>query len=259
MIWLKNHEALPAREEAGGSLPADCDMKYKAVIFDLFGTLIPSFSLQEYREKVRQMAAVLEVDPEEFWRQWTTTFRESLIGTFSSQEDRIIHIGRELGSRPDIARVKEAEQIIFKYEEETMLPRPEAPGVLAELKSMELKIGLISDCSPEAPLLWKGTSLAPYFDSTIFSCLAGMQKPDPGIYRLATEQLGVEARDCLYVGDGSSTELTGASRAGMHAVQIRVPGEDDPDVYRVNKEGWQGTIITSLKEVLDLVRPDKNR
>jgi len=34
-------------------------------------------------------------------------------------------------------------------------------------------------------------------------------KPDPHIYGLATEQLNVKPRDCLYVADGIGGELAG--------------------------------------------------
>ena len=51
--------------------------------------------------------------------------------------------------------------------------------------------------------------------------------------------------ECLYVGDGGSTELQGATVAGMRAVQIR-PG--DTFVYP-----WDGEVITSLREVPGLL------
>ena len=63
------------------------------------------------------------------------------------------------------------------------------------------------------------------FDATVFSCDVGVSKPDPRIYEIACEQLEVEPADCLFVGDGANDELPGAERAGMTAVQLRAPGE----------------------------------
>ena len=51
-------------------------MKYKAVIFDLFGTLIPNFSEKEYRRIIDHMASVLSAPPEPFWELWSATFRK---------------------------------------------------------------------------------------------------------------------------------------------------------------------------------------
>jgi len=92
-------------------------------------------------------------------------------------------------------------------------------------------------------------------DVAIFSCVAGMKKPDPRIYRLATTQLAVEPENCLYIGDGSSKELTGAAEVGMHPVLIRDPDEDSSEVHRVDAEAeeWDGPVIASLSETLTLL------
>jgi putative hydrolase of the HAD superfamily len=225
-------------------------MKFKAIIFDLFGTLVPSFSESEYREKVKQIAAILGAPPTKFWQLWSETFYESVTGVIPGLEAKIITICNRLGMNIERSKLKEATDMLFNYTAQNMLPRPEAEEVLSELKSRGHKIGLITDCGGETPILWMETSLAKFFDITVFSCSAGMKKPDPRIYQLATKELGVEANDCLYVGDGSSMELTGASRVGMQVVQLRAPGEDHPDVYRVDKEDWKGDVITSLNELL---------
>jgi putative hydrolase of the HAD superfamily len=84
--------------------------------------------------------------------------------------------------------------------------------------------------------------------------MVSLKKPDPRIYRLACENLGVTPEQVLYVGDGSSNELTGATVVGMHPVQIQDPGET-ADTHFVDKEqDWTGPVITSLSEVLDIVQ-----
>ncbi len=79
-----------------------------------------------------------------------------------------------------------------------------------------------------------------------------MKKPDPRIYRIATDQLGVEPETCLYIGDGSSGELTGAAQVGMHPILLNLP-ENNPDAHQIDKEDWNGPAISSLSEVLMLV------
>jgi putative hydrolase of the HAD superfamily len=229
-------------------------MKYQAVIFDLFGTLIPSFSEPEYREKVKQVASLIQASPQDFWDLWSATLNESMLGIIPGLEAKIVYISQKLGVQAEPEQLKAAEKMFYEYEADNMSPRPEAAEVLLKLKAQGLKTGLISDCSGEGPELFQRTLLAPLIDAAIFSCSVNMHKPDPQIYHLALKRLAVKAQDCLYIGDGGSRELTGASGVGMHAVQLRVPGENDPDVFRINKEDWQGDIITSLKEVLNLVK-----
>jgi putative hydrolase of the HAD superfamily len=227
-------------------------MKYQAVIFDLFGTLVPSFSEQEYRRITMQMASMLSMPEEEFWQKWKEAFVERILGTPNNLEAQITDICLKLGRTADREKVRAAAQVRVEYGRAAMVPRPDAVEVLSRLKIKGLKTGLITDCSSEAPMMWNETPIAPFFDVTIFSCLVGMKKPDPRIYRLALERLKIEPGSSLYIGDGSSRELTGASQAGMTAVQLRIPGENDPDVYRVDREDWEGKTIASLTEVLSI-------
>ena len=87
---------------------------------------------------------------------------------------------------------------------------------------------MISVCSEEVPELWEETPFAGLFDSTVFSCSVGLRKPDPAIYRLALDELGVEPADAMFVGDGANDELAGAERVGMRAVLILRPEQDEP-------------------------------
>ncbi|MCJ7605174.1 MAG: HAD-IA family hydrolase, partial [Dehalococcoidales bacterium] len=124
---------------------------------------------------------------------------------------------------------------------------------LKTIREKGFKTALISDCSGEVPLIWDATPFGPLFDATVFSCVAGIKKPDPRIYRMATDPLGVRPEDCLYIGDGSSTELTGARAVGMHAVQIQDPDEKINAEYVQREENWDGDRISCLSEVLPML------
>jgi len=113
-----------------------------------------------------------------------------------------------------------------------MVPRSDAIETLSHLKYEGCKIGLISDCSAEVPAIWKDTPFVKLIDVAIFSCLVGMKKPDPQIYQLTMNQLGIRPQEGLYIGDGSSQELTGASQVGMQAVLLRLTDEEGADAHR---------------------------
>ena len=127
---------------------------------------------------------------------------------------------------------------------------PPAIELLSFLKSNGYQIGLISDCAPDLPELWLDTPLAPYFNVTVFSCLAGMNKGDPEIFQLAIEKLQVKPEKCIYVADGMRQELANAAKLGMHSIQILVPGEINDSPLR---EEWHGPVISSLQEVRDFL------
>jgi putative hydrolase of the HAD superfamily len=227
--------------------------KYKAVIFDLFGTLVENFSRGEYEKTLTEMATALGAPPDEFIRLWADTFDLRATGVFHSAEACVEHICQELRVPVTEAQVKQTGRIRLDYTSRNYRPRPGSVEVLTCLKSNGYKTALISDCTAETPLVWQKTPFAPLFNVTVFSCRAGVKKPDPRIYRLATDQLGVKPQDCLYIGDGSSKELTGALQVGMHPVLIRDPN-GSVDAHFIDREDWDGTIITSLQEVLNLVK-----
>ena len=84
---------------------------------------------------------------------------------------------------------------------------------------------------------------------TVFSAEERVAKPDPRIYEICCERLGIPADECLFVGDGANHELPGAERVGMTAVQLRAPGEE---LTEPGKE-WRGRYVERLEEVLELL------
>ena len=175
-------------------------------------------------------------------------------GALESPVGVIKHICRELSVCPDDKQIEHATSIRLGMTTDMISVRPDAVQVLSKLKSEGYKTGLISDCSHEMPAVWERLPLAPLIDITTFSCVVGITKPNPRIYLLATEQLGVRLEDCLYVGDGSSQELAGAAQLGMTPVLIRVPDDGDyDDLYRIKPEEWDGPRVSSLSEVLKLL------
>lgn len=232
-------------------------MKYKAVIFDLFGTLVCQATWAEQNNVLRQMASVLSVPPEDFIKQWIDTSGARIKGEFSDGQANIKYICQQLGVPSENNQIEFANQLrIDLVKRHLFNPKKDAIEVLSYLKSNSYKTGIISDCSSVVSVIWPDAPLATLIDVAIFSCLVGMQKPDPRIYRLAIEQLTVEPENCLYIGDGNSQELTGAAAVGMYPVLIRDPDEDSSDVYRFDYEAeeWDGPVISSLKEVLTLVK-----
>ncbi|MFW9824298.1 MAG: HAD family hydrolase [Candidatus Thorarchaeota archaeon] len=226
-------------------------MNYKAIIFDLFGTLVDSYSVQGYSRLLNGMASALELPYEDFSKLWRETTYERGIGVFKTTEDSIRYICNKLGTSVSVEKIKKCEQIRLDTTRKALIPKNGAVRILKHLRGLGYKIGLISNCSAEVPLLWNSTEMSQFFDVAIFSASAGMKKPDAQIYKLACEQLGVDPSECLYFGDGDSNELEGASQFGMDAVMIRDPSEKDP--YRLIEDKWDGRRIENFTEIMELI------
>ena len=127
-------------------------MKYKAVIFDLFGTLVPSESSREYEHTLTEMAAVISAPPGEFARLWHDSWYGRMTGQFPTTEANIEHICQELGAYVDIDMISAAVNIRRAFVQRLLKPWPDAVDTLTQLKQTGYKIGLISDCSQEVPI-----------------------------------------------------------------------------------------------------------
>jgi putative hydrolase of the HAD superfamily len=230
-------------------------MKYKAVAFDLFGTLVPVFSRRDYEKVVALMAIVLKTPYDDFYRLWMQTAERRVTGIFKTLENNLEFICRELKISATSEQITKARQARFDYVARALKPRKDAIKVLKQLKSAGYCIGLVSNCSTEPPLIWPNTPFTPYFDAAVFSSVCGLRKPNPRIFQLAAEKMSIRPEDCLYVGDGDDNELEGALETGMYPVLIRDASENGTEVIRNIGEPlhWDGPVITSLREVLDLL------
>lgn len=225
-------------------------MKYDAVIFDLFGTLVDNMNVGAFNTVLGEMADVLAVPPKELRRFWGESWPQRAIGAFPSLEVTLEHACKRLGTQVSMKQISEAARLRFDLTRQMLTPRHDTIETLTRLKKAGYKIGLISDCTLEVPRFWPETPLAEQIDAAIFSCSVGLKKPDPRIYLLACEQLGVLPERCLYMGDGGSRELTGAKAVGMYPVLIRVPYENASNTQRQDEEKWEGARITTVQDIL---------
>lgn len=95
-----------------------------------------------------------------------------------------------------------------------------APAAIAGARALGLRTACISnsDGRAEAHLIATGTREGLEF--VVDSQIEGIEKPDPGIFRIALERMGVAADRALYVGDLRAVDEAGARAAGMHFVLI---------------------------------------
>lgn len=227
--------------------------KYRAVIFDLFGTLVETWSRSAFEGFLVRAAGVLCAPPEEFARLWLATASHRMTGKFATTLANFEHICQVMSLPAETSRLREAARIRLDFTRDSLIWRHDALDTLTSLRASGKKTGLISDCSCEVPELWDSTPVAPLIDVAVFSCIVGIQKPDPHIYALACDRLRVPPEECLYVGDGDSRELTGAAEAGLHPVLLRAIDDRVADPYRLEAEEWEGTVIERLSEVVELV------
>jgi putative hydrolase of the HAD superfamily len=122
---------------------------------------------------------------------------------------------------------------IVKREKDQIQFFSDTRATLELLKNRNMYLGIVTDTAQ--PLHVKINKLerggiGHLWDSITPSSEVGVQKPDPRIYQLATQQLGVPAVQTVFVGHKSS-ELEGARNAGMKTVAFNYEFDAIADYY----------------------------
>jgi putative hydrolase of the HAD superfamily len=86
---------------------------------------------------------------------------------------------------------------------------------LERLKAAGLKMAIVSNADGRVADDARRFGVAKYFDVIIDSQVVGVEKPDPRIFRIALDALGVPPEEALYTGDIYSIDMIGARAAGI--------------------------------------------
>lgn len=226
--------------------------KYKAVIFDLFGTLVDSYDVVGYTSALRETSSLLGIPHEQFIQFWSDTSERRTTGVFKTLEENLGYICRELNVPVKKFDINLAKMVRYDYISLALTPRHNTIEVLSQLKADGYKLALISNCSSEPPDIWPLTPFAPFFDTALFSSVTGILKPDPHIFIMTAEKLGVAPEFCLYI-DDAARNLTSAASIGMYSVLFRNPEDADNPYVVKPKEEWDGPAVNSMPEILDLL------
>ena len=230
-------------------------LRHKAVIFDLFGTLIPTVTPDEYAAMLVSLANALKVEPEAFTKAWRAMIDERESGLLGDMNGILAKTTIAAGREASEVEISNAKRHWLAIAAGWLTPRADARATLEAIRNAGGKTGLLSNCSAEIPILWPAAGLADLFDQLVFSCNVGAMKPHPRVYQASFSALGVKPEQCMFVGDGGARELTGASSVGMKAVLLRVPGEEHTwfdSFYRKDALEWPGAVVANLSDLTSM-------
>ncbi len=97
---------------------------------------------------------------------------------------------------------------------------PDVEPVLKKLRAT-YRLALLSNGAPDLQReKIRGSKLRPYFDTILISGEVGVRKPDPAIFAMTLDGLGVGPDDALVVGNSLTSDIAGAKNAGITAVWL---------------------------------------
>lgn len=173
-------------------------MNFKAVIFDCFGVLV-----------------------REGWFAFLDEYFSHDTGKLQQAIDGMSRMGSGLIDHDDfIAQVAELAGISYQQTEDILTENPPDEKLFkyieTELKP-KYKLAILSNAGADRTVALFGEERAGLFDEVVLSYQFGTVKPDPAIYRITAEKLGVEPSECLFI-DDQQRYCEAAENVGMQAV-----------------------------------------
>lgn len=186
------------------------------VIFDMYETLITLWHNEPYMGREISLDADI---PEHVFREiWDKTEEERTLGKLTYEEviERILRANNKYSEElyKKLIRKRIATNVdSFKNLHDQIVP------MLEQLKQMNVKIGIITNCYLEEAKVIEESIIYPYFDVVCMSCKLALKKPDKRVFDICLNKLESKPEECIYCGDGGSNELEVAKQLGMKPVQ----------------------------------------
>lgn len=169
----------------------------KAVIFDCFGVLYSG-----------PFKSIVQMAPSED-RQRLKDLNTSNDYGYISHEEYIAGLAEALG---------QSQTATERFMRKMHVRNDELIGLLDSLRQEGYKTGLLSNVGYSVMQdLFTDEELAVYFDAYVFSSDEHMAKPNPAIFELMAERLGLTTSECVMI-DDIEENCEGAEIAGMKSI-----------------------------------------
>ena len=201
------------------------------------------------------LAALLERNAEAYKRRSEETRRELpndqiwaeyYLKDFGLTRGQLRPMAEELSVLYDTVRVRN-------------VPRLHMKGTIRELQTMGLRLGVISNMISHTfvPRLLQEYCIADAMECVVLSADVGVRKPDPAIFRIAAERMGIAPEETAYVGDTLSRDVLGCRNAGIGlSIQICNPSMAHRDAELADTGLHPDALIRDLAEIPGVIRSD---
>lgn len=242
----------------------DQNKRYKAVFFDLGGTLRIALLEEAYMKHARRKMAEIAGSPvpyEEFYQmveERYEPYRKWALGENKESGDEELWC-KWLLPDYDQARIKQVcHELSFQYRQ-CKGRRVVVDGGVEVIKGLHergYRLGIISNLigENEVPDWLEEDGLDRYFDSVILSSVCHMRKPCGEIYQLCAAEMGVDLADCVSVADNVKRDIPGAKKAGV-GCNIIFSSPEKKHPVEFTEENRPDAVIQDFREILDLLPP----
>jgi HAD superfamily hydrolase (TIGR01509 family) len=162
------------------------------------------------------------IPAEEFRAEWLTLARERDVGELAMPA-AVAKTLAACGRSPDpglVDRIVAADAALIVTHTEVCA---DTVPFLEAVRQAGIPVALVSNCADNTRPMLAAKGLLDLADATVLSCEIGIAKPDPEIYLIAAQRLGVLAADAVML-DDQPRFCAGAQAVGARAIQVVRPG-----------------------------------
>jgi len=200
----------------------------RLVLFDFGGTLDGPGSPWVDRFAAAYREAGLEVPADALRRAAAvatrSTYRTPAVAGYDLRETVAFQVACQF-AHLGIVDSAAAETIVATFVRDATAAL-EASRCLLERLRRRFRLGVVSNFYGNLDRILSSAGISPLLSSLVDSTVAGMSKPDPRIFALATAQAGVAAAETLFVGDSLQQDIVPARAAGLHTAWLVGPHGD---------------------------------
>jgi HAD superfamily hydrolase (TIGR01509 family) len=99
-------------------------------------------------------------------------------------------------------------------------PPGDAHTTVAALRERGYQVSCLSNSNGKVSRLLERADLLALLDDVVDSGAVGVEKPEPRIFEIAAERLGLAPSEMVYIGDLHALDVLGPHRVGMHAILL---------------------------------------
>jgi len=238
--------------------------KYKAIFFDLGGTLLDAESdvvahLNMMKDIIKKFK--LSTSPENMTTKYNSylfTKEMTLLDSDPNEKNftplrestkkAFMEILAEYNIHPSVEDFYWFKEIYYENHKKYVQLFPEALEIIKLIKNTNLHLGIISDIDNDyLDFQFKAFGIFDIFDSITTSEEVQSYKPELKIFQVALNKAGCRGKESIIIGDSYKKDIVGGKNMGMTTIWINKFQIEDVDTEKAD------FTVTHLKEVSSIL------
>jgi epoxide hydrolase-like predicted phosphatase len=185
----------------------DLSCKKPVIVFD-FGGVVGGTEKSVVRQEIKTRLGIQEKKADDLLAQLSLSRRQNI-----TQEEFWSHVEK----RTHISLPKKWAEHVEVTRLLAIRTNPKILQIVRSLRKNGYRVFLLSNVTSRRAQFIRSLGVYDLFESVLLSCDLGVAKPDPQIFHILCERLGVDPKNCLLI-DNKPETIAAAQKFGLHTI-----------------------------------------